>query len=423
MLRRTVLLAPGALALAGWAAASAKERRLVTPEVAAKVKAAMHQFVDDGKAPGLITYIVEDGQVALADAYGVVNVDTGKPLRVDTLMRVASLSKLLTSVGALQLLEQGKFSLEDPVAKFIPEFKDLKVDEKGDGVLTDPVHAPTMRELMSHTGGFVYGLGRTHPSDRAYVDTHVIDYTTSLDVMIQKMAKIPLKHQPGSQFEYSASTDILGAVIQRISGQPFDDYLRQHVFTPLDMPDTDFYVHPNAVDRASVLHTKGQDGKIAVMKSTTLGDIDYDPTKKPGLPSGGGGIWSTVKDYTNFLLMLENKGAYKGKQILKPETVTLFLTNQMPPNPAEKGERLISVAVRHTKFGLGTAITSPPSVSGQAMPENSVSWPGIYGVYWWLDQDRNIIVFAAAQLVGVPSPGEVAGRVMYDAIDPAILKA
>jgi CubicO group peptidase (beta-lactamase class C family) len=401
-----------ALALAASAAAAAAEPPLVTPEVADAVKTAMHTFVDEGNAPGLITYIVENGEVALADAYGVANIETKAPMQVDTLIRIASLSKLITSIAALQLYEQGKLGLDEPVATYIPEFADLKVALE-DGTLVEPEHPPTIRELMSHTAGFSYGLGRSHPADVAYSEANVIDYSTSLDVMIGKLARIPLKHQPGTRFEYSVGTDILGAVIQRVSGQPFDEYLREHIFTPLDMPDTDFYVHPDAVDRMAALHGRGQDGTVSILRSSAFGDPSVDPTKMPGLPSGGGGIWSTVEDYSHFLMMLDNGGTYEDRQIVKPETVELFLTNQMPPN----GEGRISVAVYNTKFGLGTAITAPPAESGQSMPENSVSWPGIYGVYWWLDQDRDLIVFAAAQLIGVRSPGEVAGKTLYTAAD------
>lgn len=407
-----IAAASAALAFTAFAGpALAADPPLVTPEVAEAFKADMRAYVDRGNAPGIITTVIENGEVVLEDAYGVANVPTGTPMAVDTPIRIASLTKVITSVAALMLVEEGKISLDAPVAQYIPEFADLKVlDDAGN--LVPPAHAPTIRELMTHTGGFVYGLNPNHPADQAYQAANVLDPTTNMDVMIGKLATIPLKHQPGTAWEYSVGADILGAVIERASGEPFADFLQTRLFDPLNMDDTGFALSPEAAARAAALHAPNPDGEGFVAFGAFA---DADPTVVPSLPSGGGGLWSTVEDYAPFLQMLMNGGELDGVRYLKPETVELIVTDQLPDGLTA------TASVRQAGFGLGLAIAADQSVSGQALPGGTITWPGIYGVYWWADPANDLIVFTVMQVMvttarGKENLGEVGPASLYGLI-------
>jgi CubicO group peptidase (beta-lactamase class C family) len=412
MLARTAVIA--SLAVAACATAPEPAHRLVTPEAAATLKADMRAYVDRDNAPGIITYVVEDGEVILADAYGVADVSTGAPMRTDTLIRIASLTKPITTAALLMLHEEGKWDLDDPVAMYIPEFEGLQVAD-AEGRLSPAAHAPTMRELLTHTGGFVYGLG-AHPSDIAYRESNVLDRDTDMDTMIAKMAAIPLKHQPGTVWEYSASTDIAGALVERIAGQPFDVFLRERLFEPLGMTDTDFYVRPDAIGRAAALHAPSPEGGgFVVAGNSGFAEVGGEFTTMPGLPSGGGGLWSTVEDYTRFLQMLLNGGELDGVRYLEPETVELMLTDQLPDGLTA------TASVRRAGFSFGFGIAAEQSESGQALPGGMISWPGIFGVYWWADRDEDLMVFTVMQVPvtgarGKENLGEAGPASLYGAL-------
>jgi CubicO group peptidase (beta-lactamase class C family) len=232
-----------------------------------------------------------------------------------------------------------------------------------------------------------------------------------MDVMIEKLVAIPLKHQPGTAWEYSVGADIQGAVIERVSGQPFADFLQTRIFDPLNMDDTGFALTPEAAARAATLHAPSDDGGFVPFGNFA----DIDATVMPSLPSGGGGLWSTVEDYAPFLEMLMNGGELDGVRYLQPETVELILTDQLP-------EGLTATAsVRQAGFGLGLAIAADQSVSGQALPGGTITWPGIYGVYWWADRENDLIVFTVMQVMvttarGKENLGEVGPASLYGLI-------
>lgn len=381
MLRYAAVIASAALAFASCAPA---QEHSVTAEAAARLQADMRAYVDRDNAPGIITYVVEDGEVLLADAYGVADVGRGTPMQTDTLFRIASLTKPITTVALLMLHEEGEWDLDDPVADYIPEFAGLQVMTE-EGELVPLESAPTMRQLLTHTGGFVYGLSG-HPADQAYRESNALDPDSDMDGMIDTLATIPLKHQPGTAWEYSVSADIAGALVERISGQPFAEFLRVRIFEPLGMPDTDFHVRPENLDRAAALHAPGPDGGFVVTSDTSAA------TTMPSLPSGGGGLWSTVQDYSRFLQMLLNGGELDGVRYLQPATVELMLTDQLPDGLTA------TASVRQAGFGFGLAVAADQSVSGQALPGGMITWPGIYGVYWWADRDEDLMVFTVMQV-------------------------
>jgi len=295
----------------------------------------------------------------------------------------------------MELYEQGKRALDDPIAKFIPEFKDLKVSV--DGKLVPPNHAPTMRELMSHSAGFTYGFFGNSDVDKAYIQANVLDPNSSLKAAVGKIAKLPLKHQPGTQWEYSVSVDIQGYIIEKLSGQPYDVFVREHVLKPLKMKDTNFAVFGAARERIAYTHMAGKDGKLAIaLPPGGRGDVGKEI---PGLPSPGGALFSTAQDYTRFCQMLRNGGSLDGVRLLKPETVKLMHTNMLPQG---LHVALPGINLTGTHFGLDFAVVEDAAASAEPIPNGSFYWAGIYGTYFWIDPANDITVVGMIQRAWSP---------------------
>ena len=363
----------------------------------ANIRKQLHALVDDKHvATGMVTLITQRGKTVELDAYGLADAEKGTPIKPDAVMAIASMTKPVTGVAMMQLYEQGKWALEDPVAKFIPEFRDLKV-LSADGKLVPPNHAPTMRELMSHSAGFTYGFFGNSPVDKQYIQANVLDPNSSLKAAVGKIAKLPLKHQPGTKWEYSVSVDIQGYIIEKLSGQPYDVYVREHVLKPLKMKDTDFAVFGAARERIAYTHQPGKDGKLAIaLPPGGRGDVGKAVA---GLPSPGGALFSTAQDYARFCQMLLNGGTIDGVRLLKPETVKLMHTNMLPQGLHVEilNENLIG-----THFGLDFAVVDDAAASQEPIPTGSFYWAGIYGTYFWIDPANEIIVVGMIQRAWSP---------------------
>jgi CubicO group peptidase (beta-lactamase class C family) len=284
------------------------------------------------------------------------------------------------------LYEQGKWSLDDPIAKHVPEFKDLKVMGE-DGKLVPPNHAPTMRELMSHSAGFTYGFFGNSAVDKLVREANVLDANSSLKTFVGKLARLPLKHQPGTKWEYSVSVDIQGYIVEKLSGQPFDVFVREHISKPLKMKDTDFAVFGAARERVALPHLPSKEGGWTVPVRTVL-------EKVPGLPSGGGGLYSTATDYARFCQMLLNGGTLDGVRILKPESVRLMHTDALA-----KGLHvsILNNNLAGTGFGLDFAVVNDAAASHEPVPTGTYYWSGIYGTYFWIDPSNDLIVIGMIQ--------------------------
>ena len=308
----------------------------------AKLDAYMAKVVADGRVAGMSTLLARHGQVVSEKMYGVKSLATGAPLTRDTIFRLYSMSKPITGVAMMMLFEDGRWQLDDPITKFVPEFKALKVmsgaDENGRRSIQDMQRPPTMRELMSHTAGFGYGLADQHPVDKLYREKGVLAANGLAD-MIKRTAEIPLMFQPGTKWSYSSAVDIQGYIVEKLSGQKFGDFLQQRIFTPLKMTDTAFYVSADKASRLSAVYAGNpKTGKIEEVTELFGGKL---PTylEPPAMESGGGGLVGTIGDYARFAQMIANKGELDGVRLLSPASVEMMGTNMIPSERAGRIQR------------------------------------------------------------------------------------
>src|SRR5688500_8652196 len=282
--------------------------------------AAMQGVIDKKHLAGIVTLVARKGKVVQYKAYGFQDAESQTPMRTDTIAKIYSTTKPITGVAMMMLFEEGKWKPSDPIAKHIPEFANLKVfagEKDGTPILEDPTHPPTMGELMSHTAGFTYGLFGNTPVDVMYRKNNPLE-APSLQGMIDRLAALPLLYQPGTRWVYSVSVDIQGYLVEKLSGKTFPEFLRTRLFEPLGMLDTGFFVPVEKMPRVSLIYAWDKN-------TSALAPAPHDPgiNQMPGLPSGGGGLYSTAADYFRFAQMLLNDGEYDGKRILKKATVEM----------------------------------------------------------------------------------------------------
>jgi CubicO group peptidase (beta-lactamase class C family) len=365
----------------------------MSSERLARLTTTMRQLVDGGQVSGVVTMVARDGRVVQFDAAGKRDLDSGAPMRKDTIFRIYSMTKPITGVAMMILFEQGKWQLNDPVSKHIPEFANLKVAKvnPASGAVTQvpPDHPMTMRELMSHSGGLTYGVFGTTAVDKMYTEATVFNPNQPMQAMIDKMAKQPLLFQPGERWHYSLSVDVQGYLVEKLSGQPFPEFLQQHIFGPLKMSDTAFFVPPEKMSRFASFYTYDKDHKLVTHPSA-----DY--TKMPALPSGGGGLVSTASDYMRFCQMLLNGGELDGERLLSPLTVKLMRTNTLPA-----GNRTMGPG---TGFGLDFAVVEDPAAAGGYVGEGTYYWGGYAGTWFWIDPVYKLVVVGMIQHRGDGTP-------------------
>lgn len=398
---RRSMLALVALALICGAAGLRAQYLLVSPESVGfssdglkAFQRTMRALVDDGKLAGVTTVVARHGKVVYADAYGVQDLGTKKPLGTDTIFRIQSMTKPIVGVAMMMLWEQGKWTLDDPVARHIPEFAGLKVaTSSGEVPQTTPM---TMRQLMSHTAGFDVTDGYIKANLRG----------GDLKAMIDKLARLPLAFQPGSDWRYGPSVDIQGYIVEKLSGQSLDAFLQTRIFEPLGMNDTGFWVDASKVDRVTTLFTYGPDQRLIratapdgpeVVRPSNYGD----PSKRPLFLGGSGGLLSTTDDYLRFAQMMLNGGEANGKRFLKASTVQLMRTNVLAEGvnvdtfgPSQPG----------IGFGLDFAIVMDPAVANTPEARNSFYWGGTFGTWFWIDPTNDVVVVGMIQNVGGSSP-------------------
>lgn len=367
-----------------------------------RMTSSMQGVVDQGKFAGVVTLVARHGKVVHLDAVGKQDIEANEPMSTDSIFRIYSMTKPVTGVAMMILFEQGKWQLNDPVAKHIPEFKDLKVHAgtgpDGKPILEPQAHPMTMKELMSHTAGFTYGVFSNSPVDQLQRQADVMNDDITLAEMIRRVATLPLNSQPGAQWQYSISVDIQGYLVEKLSGMPFDQFLHEHIFEPLRMVDTGFYVPADKLARLAQVYNVDAQGKLRVEK----GGFNRDYSKKPALLSGGGGLVSTAADYFRFCQMLLNGGALDGVRILSPLTVELMRTNVI-------GDKTVGLTGAGTKFGLDFAITTDPVAAGGYYGEGTYWWGGAAGTWFWIDPVRDLIVIGMIQHLGASSGAGAAG--------------
>jgi CubicO group peptidase (beta-lactamase class C family) len=387
-----------------------------------RLHALIQQAVDRKEIAGAVTLLARHGKIVDYRAYGVRDLASGAPMTKDTIFRDYSMTKPVTGVAMMILNEEGKWLPSDPISKFIPEFAHLKVfkglDASGKMILEEPDHAPTMRELMTHTAGFTYGFGTT-VVDAMYRDQHVLE-SKNLQEMIDKLAKIPLLYQPGTKWIYSMSMDIEGYIIEKLSGQTLPEFMREQIFEPLGMRDAGFYVPQDKRDRFASLYETGPEGNL-IPASGCCGTGDY--AKPPTMPSGGGGLVSTAEDYYRFAQMLGNAGELGGKRILAPSSVKLMSANHLAPNLLT-GEFKNGTLTLRPGFGYGynCAVLYDPLTADLPDGQGTFFWDGAAGTWFWVDPTNDIVFVGMIQRMGGGEPNlQYASRsTVYQAlVDPA----
>ncbi len=366
----------------------------------------MQQAVDKKQIAGMVTILARHGKIVDYRAYGVRDLTTGAPMTKDTIFRDYSMTKPITGVAMMILYEQGKWLPSDPISKYIPEFAHLKVfngvDADGNMILVEPDHAPTMRELMTHTAGFTYGIFGNTPVDAIYRNQHILA-ANNLQGMIDKLSKIPLLYQPGKGWTYSVSMDIQGYIVEKLSGQSLPDFMRDHIYAPLGMRDAGFYVPAGKRDRFATLYETGPQDKL-IPTAVGAGGMSDDLTP-PTLPSGGGGMVSTAEDYYRFAQMLGNKGTLNGARVLAPASVHLMTTNHVPLNLLT-GQYGIGQQILRPGFGYGyngAVVFDPPEAN---LPEGKGTffWDGLAGTWFWVDPTNDVVFVGMIQRIRGKDP-------------------
>jgi CubicO group peptidase (beta-lactamase class C family) len=345
-----------------------------------RIKPVMLSYVDDNKLPGLITMVARQGKIVHFEKYGMMDKD--KPMQLNTIFRIASMSKPITSVAVMILYEEGYFQLNDPLSKYIPEFKDLKVfsSKDKDGIhLVDPIRPVTIRDLLTHTSGLTYGFFGNTVVDSMYRKAELGAGT--IKEMVQKLSKIPLLYQPGTKWNYSFSTDVLGYLVEVVSGKSFDVFLKERIFSPLKMKDTDFYVPKEKINRCAAVYGISDNKGMKVISKPDTSTI----SRPPKFFSGGGGLFSTAGDYMIFAQMLLNKGVINGVRILGRKTVDLMTENHL-------SDGLIPLSgLPGWGFGLGFAVLTDIPQTQTLGSVGEYGWSGIYNTYFSIDPKEKLI--------------------------------
>ena len=376
----------------------------------------MQKFVDVGQLAGVVTIAARDNKIVHFEAVGSRDIESGDAMSKDDIFRIYSMSKPITGVAMMILYEEGKFKLSDPVEKYIPEFKDLQVaagEDASGNIITQPAdHKMTIRELMSHTGGLTYGIFSQSKVDTMYNDANVLDPDSTLQDMISKLGKIPLRQQPGSLWHYSVSVDVQGYLVEKLSGQKFGDFLEERIFTPLGMKDTDFYVPEEKADRLAQVYSYGPEGKLFPQEG--LGGANNYLVDQ-ALESGGAGLVGTAMDYLRFAQMMLNGGELDGVRILAPLTVEIMHRNQLP-----KSVEGIAFGSAGTTFGLDFAIIED-TVEAESYSKGEYYWSGAAGTWFWIDPVEDIVFVGMIQQFGgrngqVPDMRGTSRRMVYQSI-------
>ncbi len=364
----------------------------------------MADVVDTGRVAGMTYLLARHGQVVDFKTVGKASLANKTPMAKDEIFRLYSMSKPITGVAMMILFEEGKWRLDDPVTRYVPEFKNLKVlvKQNPDGTLvTEPVkRPPTMRELMSHTAGFGYGLRDDNPVDKLYRSKQVLG-STGLQQMIDRTAEIPLKFQPGTDWAYSSAVDIQGYIVEKLSGESLGQFMQEHIFTPLHMTDTGFYAPADKASRLAAVYVWDKATNRLIEPKSLFGFPFPDYTKPPTMESGGGGLVGSTLDYARFCQMLLNKGELDGVRILSPASVELMDTNVIPKNVLVSNngtsESFFNDAVG---FGLDFMVVKDPRAAGSLEGKNTMSWGGAAGTWFWIDPTDDIVFVGMVQRLG-----------------------
>ncbi|MCH7738656.1 MAG: beta-lactamase family protein [Chloroflexi bacterium] len=355
-------------------------------------------YIDAGKIPGALTLVARRGEIAHFSALGLMDSERGKPTQKDTIYRIYSMTKPITTVALMMLYEEGRFQLNDPVGEFLPEWSDTEVwvsGEHPDFKTRPPDRAMTIRDLLSHQSGLTYGFTDDNPVDRAYpnlIDRPLAEWSTTL-------AGLPLLYSPGTAWNYSVSTDLCGYLVEVISGQKFDAFLKERILGPLGMVDTAFYVPDDRLDRFAACYAPTAENGFVLQDDPETSAY----RKTPKLLSGGGGMVSTASDYFRLCQMLLNGGELEGQRILSRKTIDLMTTNHLPGGKSLADRaipgRWSEATFDGIGFGLGFSVVLEPSTSQIVGSPGQYAWGGAASTAFWIDPVEEVIVVFMTQLI------------------------
>jgi CubicO group peptidase (beta-lactamase class C family) len=365
-----------------------------------RIRPWLKAYVDSGKIPGAATLVARQGQVVFFDMYGMADRERARPIAADTIFRIYSMTKPLTSVAAMMLVEQGLIRLDEPVDRFVPELADMTVFVGGDheNYQTEPAREPiTLKHLLTHTSGLTYDFVRATPVDKLYRNNRIFHVSGdgTLAEMMTRLGALPLLAHPGAEWNYSVSTDALGYLIERVSGQAFDRYLSENVLEPLGMTDTGFHVPQAKHERFASCYAYAGENAMTLTDPPDTGRFSAPRT----IFSGGGGLVSTMTDYLRFALMLMNKGELDGTRLLGRKTVEYITTNHLPGDMASMGQpRFSEASYEGIGFGLGFSVVLDPTRSQVMESVGTYAWGGAASTAFWCDPIEDITTIFLTQL-------------------------
>jgi len=375
----------------------------LSPTALARIAPALQAFVDSGKVAGIYAVIARHGRIGYERTFGWMDLERHEPMRRDAVFRIYSMTKPVVAVGLLRLVEDGKVALDDPVSKYIPAFRNVKVFAGGSAaapLLRDPDSPITVRQLLTHTSGLAYGL-TAGPVDTIFRGARLYDPSRTLEQFADSLARLPLLFSPGTRWSYGSGIDVAGRVIEVASGQPLDRFLDQQVFRPLGMKNTAFRRRPDMRGRIATLYSRGTDGRLQASRGGGLQAM-YEPQAR--FLWGSGGLLSTPDDYLRFAQMLLNRGSFGGRRILRPETVALMTRNQLPPALTPiSGVPIpeMSATLAGYGYGLAVAVLVDSTLATPPGPVGLFRWSGYVGTYFWVDPTNDLVAMVWTQF----SPG------------------
>ena len=370
------------------------------PDRLGRIAAHIDGYVEEGKYPGAMCLVSRGGEEAFFHRTGLADVKRGRSMERDAVLRLYSMTKPITSTALMMLYEEGRFQLDDPVARHIESWADLEVFDRGDEerfVTGKPTAPMTIKHLLTHTSGLTYGFMNAHPVDAMYRRTQVTGNGTLAD-MVSKLASIPLKFSPGTQWSYGVSTDVCGYLVEHFSGMALDEFVAERITGPLGMKGSGFHVQPGGTDRLAACY------EFAGPAAYRLQD---DPEKsryhtRPTFFSGGGGMVGSIDDYHTFARMLLGRGELDGVRLLGRKTVEYMTTNHLPGNCdlAAMGQPVFSeTSYEGIGFGLGFSVVVDPAAANVLDSPGEFAWGGAASTYFWVDPVEELIVVFTTQLL------------------------
>jgi CubicO group peptidase (beta-lactamase class C family) len=366
--------------------------------------------VDNGAIPGVVLVVARNGKVVYRQAIGYQDREKKTPMKQDAIFRIYSMTKPVASVAVMMLAEEGKIDVMAPVAQYLPEFKDVKVGvEKTDPAtgkptleLEVPVRLMTVQDLLRHTSGIIYGPFGNKLVHQAYNQANLFDSGQTLAEFVTKLSKLPLAHQPGTVWEYGMSVDVLGRIVEIVSGMPFDRFLEERITKPLGMPDTAFYLNEAQISR---LAEPQIDPATAKRPEFAEAPVTKEKVK---FFSGGGGLLSTASDYSRFCQMLVNGGEVNGVRLLSPKTIAVMDSDQIPPDASrvsmlQATQDMAPLPELGQSFGLGFAVRTDVGHTAVSGSVGDYFWAGAGGTYFWIDPQEKLYAVLMLQVPFVPA--------------------